>query len=263
MKIPLFSIFFILSVWCSTAFSQTCDRLVITGPPYAPPSSWIENNQLIGASVEFVKNIALAAGVKSVIVQPYDSWDEALKAAQNGQVDILFSAAFSQQRSRYLNFIQPPYAGQFLYAIVEKGKEFPLRKYDDLKGRKGIAGIGETYGNSKFGSFVESQLSIERSPSITQSFDLLLEGKVDYILAYENTANSEIFKRNIGDKLSILSTYPFFAETFIAMSRRSKCAGNFELLLSKQIEIAKTNNLYYSLTSKFRNAFISSHTAPN
>ena len=261
MKILICSIFFTLVVWSSTAISQVCDRLVITGPPSAPPSSWIKDKELIGASVEFVKNVALAAGVKSVIVQPYGSWQQALHAAQTGEVDIVFSVGWSQERSRYLTYIQPQYSGQFLYAIVKKGNEFPLRKYEDLKGRKGVSGQGETYGNSKFGSFVDSHLSLERSPSITHSFNLLLEGKVDYVLAYENNANSEILKNNnFGDKLSILSTYPFFAETYIALSKRSKCSENIVPLLSAQIAIAKKNNLYYALASKYQKIFFNSST---
>lgn len=263
MKKTLCSLIIALSFWCSAAFSQTCDKLVITGPPSGPPSSWVQNGELIGASVDFVRNVALAAGVKTVEVRPYGTWPQALKAAQVGDVDLIFSAAWSQERARYLNFIQPSYAGQFLYVIVRKGHKFPLRKYTDLKGRKGVAGQGETYGDSKFGSFVETELSLERSPSITNSFKLLFEGKVDYILAYANAANSEIFTQNIGDKVEIISTYPFFAETFIALSRRSKCAATLGPLLSKQIEIAKQKNLYHLFSLKYRNTFYNSIASSN
>jgi polar amino acid transport system substrate-binding protein len=255
MKILLYSLFFTMGVWSTNALSQKCDSIVISGPPSGPPSSWIHKGELVGASVEFVRTIALAAGVKSVVVRPYANWSEAVNAAQYGDIDILFSAVWSQERERFLNFIQPPYSGQFLYVITQKGKSFPLRKYEDLKGRKGISGQGEAYGNSKFGAFVDAELSLERSPSITNSIKVLLEGKVDYILAYENAANSEIFRQNIGHMVSVVSTYPFYAESYIALSKRSKCATVLGPLLSKQIEIAKQKNLYHSLTSKYRSLF--------
>jgi polar amino acid transport system substrate-binding protein len=258
MKTSLYSFIFALSVWCTAAVSQTCDKLIITGPPAGPPSSWTQDGKLIGASVDFIRSIAQAAGVKSVVAKPYPTWGEALKAAQTGEVDMIFSVGFSKERARYLNYIQPNYAGQFLYAIVLKGKEFPLTKYDDLKGRTGIAGKGESYGNSKFGVFVDSELSLERSNSITHSFQMLFEGKGDYILAYEYNANSEIFKQNLGDSVTVLETYPYFADTYIAFSLRSKCSDNLTAAISKQIEIAKKNNLYYLLANKYQNIFYES-----
>jgi polar amino acid transport system substrate-binding protein len=254
MKIPLYSFIFSLGIWGSAALSQTCDKLVISGPPVGPPSSWLHNGELIGASVDFVKKVALAAGAKSVVVKPFVSWDEALTASQKGEIDLIFSAAISTERARYLNFIEPPYSGQFVKVITLKGKEFPIRKYDDLKGPIGVAGKGETYGNSIFGAYVKTQLTLERSDSIKQSFELLMAGKVDYILAYENAASSEIFRQNIGEAISIASTYPFFAETYIALSKRSNCAGLISAL-SKQIDIAKKNNLYFSLHNKYQEIY--------
>jgi len=246
-------------IWLNPAVAQVCDRLVITGPPAGPPSSWVSDGKLMGASVDFVREVALAAGVKTVETKVYESWAKALDATQRGEVDLIFSAAWSEERARflnfYLNFIQPGYAGQYLYVIVRKGERFPLRKYADLKGRKGVAGRGEAFGNSKFGVFVESELSLERSPTITRSFELLLDGKVDYILAYANAANSEIFVNNLGEKVEVVTTFPFYAETYIAVSKRSKCAESIGPKLSKEIEVAKQKNLYFLLTNKYRNIF--------
>jgi polar amino acid transport system substrate-binding protein len=254
MKIPLNSFILALSIWCSAVFSQTCDTLIVTGPPAGPPSSWLHNGTLMGASIDFVKTVALAAGAKSVVVKPFDTWAQALRATESGEVDLLLSAAYSKERARYMTFIEPHYSGQFVYVIVLNGKEFPIRQYADLKGRKGMAAKGETYGSSKFGSFVQSELSLERADSVEQAFKTLLAGKVDYIFSYENSANSEIFKLKIGESVSIAKTYPFYAETFMAVSKRSKCS-SLNAELSKQIEIAKKSHLFYSLTEKYQSIF--------
>jgi len=261
MKRLLSCFIFALGIWCSAAISQTCDKLIITGPPEGPPSSWVQNGKLVGAAVDFVKTVALAAGVKEVVVQPFDNWSQALKATMNGDVDLIFSAASSKDRVRYLHFVQPPFSGQFLYVIVLNGKDFPIRKYEDLKGPKGMAGKGETYGNSQFGTFVQSELSLERSDSTGDALKSLLDGKVDFVFAYENAANSEIFQQNIGDKVNIASTYPFYAETYMAISRRSKCS-DLVPVLSKQIEIAKKSNLHYSLMKKYQVIFYESIESP-
>jgi len=255
MKIRFYSFLFVTSLWSSLAIAQVCEKLVITGPPAGPPSSWLDNGKLVGASVDFVREVAIAAGVKTVETKAYDSWAKALDATQRGEVDLIFSAAWSPERARFLNFVQPGYAGQYLYVIVRKGERFPLRKYADLKVRKGVAGRGEAFGNSKFGEYVENELNLERSPTISHSFELLLNGKVDYILAYENAANSEIFINNLGDKVDVVSTYPFYAETYIAISKRSKCAGTLGPRLTKEIEVAKQKNTFFLLTNKYRNIF--------
>jgi polar amino acid transport system substrate-binding protein len=255
MNTRFLSLLFPLILGCSSAIAQVCDKIVITGPPAGPPSSWTADGKLVGASVEFVKSVLVASGVKNVEARAYENWPKALEATQRGEVDLIFSAAWSEERARFLNFVLPAYAGQYLYVIVRKGERFPLRKYADLKGRIGVAGRGEAYGNSKFGVFVANELALERSASITQSFELLLEGKVDYVMAYENAANSEIFKYNLGEKVDVISTYPFYAETYIALSKRSKCAESVRALLTPQLELARQKNLYFLLTNKYRNIF--------
>lgn len=255
MNIRSFALVFMTSLWCSLVTAQVCEKAVITGPPSGPPSSWIYNDKLIGASVDFVKSVLLAAGVKNVEVRSYDSWANALIATQEGEADLIFSAAWSEERARYLNFIKPSFSGQYLLVIVRKGERFPLRKYSDFKGRVGAVGAGEAFGNSQFGEYVKSEPNLVRTPTIAHSFELLLTRKVDYILAYENAANSLIFSNNLGDKVDIVTTYPFFADTFIAVSKRSKCSRFLATALPKEIELANQKNLFYSLTNKYKDVF--------
>jgi polar amino acid transport system substrate-binding protein len=243
-----------LSLWCGAAFSETCKTLVITGPPQSPPSSWVMDQKLVGASVEFVEKIALAAGVKKVEKKVFSSWNEALEATRQGQVDLIFSAAFSAERERFLNFIYPSYAGQNLYVVVRKGESFPLLKYDDLLGRRGAAGVGEAFGQGAFAQFVNKKLTLVRSSSLANSLDLLFKNQVDYILGYENIVNSEIFTKDLIGKVDILLTYPFYADTFIALSKRSKCS-SLASRLSEEIKKADKINLYYQLAKKNMRAF--------
>jgi len=239
--------------------AKVCDTLVITGPPNAPPSSWTVDQKLVGASVDFIEKIALQSGVKKVETKVYDSWSQALNATQLGEVDLIFSAAVTTERKRFLDYVYPSYAGQNLYVIVRKGESFPLLKYQDLIGRNGAAGTGEAFGgDSKFGEFVAKNLTLTRTSSLNQSFEFLFERKVDYILAYENSAESTIFINHLGGKIDIVSTFPFHAESYIAFSKRSKCSSALLPALSKGIANAKIMNLYYDLTAKHRSIFYES-----
>lgn len=258
MNIRSFAFIFMASLWCSLATAQVCEKVVITGPPAGPPSSWLYNDKLIGASVDFVKAVLLEAGVKAVEIKPYISWVDALNATQKGEVDLIFSAALSEERARFLNFIRPSYSGQNILVIVRKGERFPLRKYADFKNRTGAAGAGEAFGNSQFSEYVKREPNILRTPTIAHSFELLLAGKVDYILSYENAANSMIFSNNLGEKVDIVTTYPFYAETYIAVSKRSRCSQFLGTNLPKEIELANRKNLFHSLTNKYRAVYYES-----
>ncbi len=240
--------------------AQVCETLTVTGPPVSPPASWIEDGKLTGASVQYVDMIAKQAGVKNVNFKAYTNWADALDAARIGEVDVIFSAAQSITRARYLNYISPPYATQFLYAIVRKGENFPLLKYRDLIGHKGAAGAQESFGQSTFGLFVDSELSLERAPNVSTLFDWLLSKKVDYILAYENAAYNEIFTRNLTDKLDILSTFPFHTDTYIAFSKRSDCFIGLEQAFSTAITNDRIKkHTYFHLMNKYRDLFNSNH----
>lgn len=249
IRTRFFIFLFGTGLWWGSAFAQDCQTLIITGPPLSPPSSWVMDQKLVGASVEFVEKVALAAGVKNVEKRVFSTWREALDATRLGEVDLIFSAGFSAERERYLNFILPAYAGQYLYVVVRKGESFPLLKYDDLLGRRGAAGIGEAYGSGEFDKFVNKNLALVRSPTISDSFALLFNNKVDYVLGYANAVNSEIFTKNLLGKVDILLTYPFYAETFLALSKRSKCS-SIATALSAEIKKAEKANLYYLLSAK-------------
>lgn len=243
-----------LSLWCGAAFSETCKTLVITGSPSSPPSSWVVDQKLVGASIEFIEKIALTAGVKKVEKKVFNTWQEALDATRLGHVDLVVSAAYSAERERYLNFIHPNYAGQNLYVVVRKGERFPLLQYNDLLGRRGAAGLGEVYGQGAFGQFVNKKLNLVRSATFPDSLDLLFNNKVDYILGYENDVNSTIFTKDLVEKVDIVLTFPFYADTYMALSKRSKC---YSLAANLSAEIKKANkiNLYYQLATKYLGVF--------
>jgi hypothetical protein len=77
---------------------------------------------------------------------------------------------------------------------------------------------------------------------------------VDYVLGYANAVNSEIFTKNLLGKVDIVLTYPFYAETFLALSKRSKCS-SLGATLSAEIKKAEKANLYFLLSAKYMQLF--------
>jgi len=257
-------LFFVIALtfFLRTTWAQTCDSVTISGPPGGAPASWTVDGRLIGAGVELAQKLLKSAGVKQVKVVHYESWAETLDAARAGTVDMIFSAGWSSDRARYLAYVYPAHGYQFLNVIVRTGQQFTINQYEDLMGRKGLAGVGESFGDGAFGAFVESVLNIERSPNIGESFRRLLSGDVDYLFVYENAAYSEIYRRDLGDKVEILSTYPYRADTYFAFSKRSKCASIWKDKVGAEIEKSNRKNEYYLLLKKYRTIFNENQLAP-
>lgn len=234
---------------------QVCDKIIITGPPQSPPGSWVVDGRLKGASVDFFRQMSLEAGIKTVEFKVYDSWLLALEATRRGEVDMIFSAAWSAEREQFLQFVHPPYASQFLYVVVRAGDSFRLNKYEDLIGRKGAAGQGEAYGDSKFGQLVRNKLTLTRTANIGESMKLLVDGSVDFVLGYEYSVFSEVLSRNLAGKVEYVQTYPYETDVYLAFSRRSRCAEALVPKFSELIRNQSKNKTYFNLISKYKNIF--------
>ena len=256
----------ILVIWLGLsngmALAQGCSKLILTGPPGSAPSSWTVDGKLIGAAVEYAEGVSRLSGVKQVEFRAYSNWAETLQAAYTGEVDVIFSANWSEERERYLDFIRPAMASQFVNVVVRRGEAFDIIKLDDLAARRGGAPAGDSYGDGYFGTFVKKSLKLEKAPNTAQAIDLLLEKKVDYIFGYEDAVYSQITSRNLGSTLQVLNTFPSRAENFLAFSKRSKCQSEMRQRFSDQVALANSQHIFRSLMIKYREVFNETLTRP-
>jgi hypothetical protein len=168
----------------------------------------------------------------------------------------------SQQRERYLDYVRPSFGHQFLYVIVRRGEAFDLQKFEDLSGRSGAFSAGETLGDGVFGEFARKELQLQRPTDLSKSLDMLVDNQVDFVLGFENAANSLMFSKNLGAKLQILPTYPIRSEFFIAFSKRSKCGPVMRQRFSEQVVIANNANTFRKLMKHYLEVFNETITRP-
>ena len=252
----------LLSLTSGSGMAQVCSTITVTGPPAAAPSSWASDGKLIGAAVEFVEDLTRAAGIQNIEVRAYPTWRESLAAVFRGEVDAVFSANWSEERERYLNYVRPAMSSQFLYVVVRRGETFKFNKLEDLVGLTGAASAGETYGDGFFGQFVQKNLKLITAPSIDKVIDLLTDQKVDYIFGFENAVYEQMMVRHLGTALQVLNTYPTQSEGFLAFSKRSKCGEAVREKLSEQLIAAHSMRRYSALLGKYREVFNESLTRP-
>ena len=242
--------------------AQGCPSLIISGPPSAAPSSWVAEGKLIGAALEYTQTVARASGVKNIEVRQYATWNDTLQAAYRGDIDVLFSANWSEERERYLNYVRPAMSVQSLHVVVRRGEPFDLLKLEDLEGRAGARAAGETFGDGFFGDFVRQKLELLLVPSIHDMVDQLLDKKIDFFLGWENAVYEQIMVRNLGTRVESLDTYPTRAEGFIAFSKRSKCGEALRERFAENVQSVNSKHLYKNLLKKYREVFNESLTRP-
>ncbi len=174
------AIILVLLVGClwgsSSVFSA--ETFIVSGNPYAPPVVWEEYKQLAGVAPDLVKEIFDELSLPYA-VRVLSDWDRVQEAAKKGEIDLIVSAYQNDERSKYLNF-SVPYLPEQTVIIVEKGKEFNLSSWESLKGKRGVSGIGESYGQ-EFDSFIANNLDVSYY-RLERAIETLNLGKADYLI---------------------------------------------------------------------------------
>ena len=143
--------------------------LVASGHPEWPPIMYRNGNTIDGAGPALVKKILDAVGVPASVTFPYQgTWDEVQAKARAGTVDILVAAYKTTEREGYMVY-SDPYTTDPVAVFVAKGRAFPFAVFADLIGKRGIAMVGDSYGQA-FDDFAAAQLSLQRVATIEEAF---------------------------------------------------------------------------------------------
>jgi ABC-type amino acid transport substrate-binding protein len=235
-----------------------CEKLTFTGPPASPPTSWVLNGKLSGASVELLESLLKKTEIKTIEQKIFPNWGEALDSVYKGEVDIIMYAGWSSERARFLNYIEPAYASEFVQVVVRKGEAFPLLSVNDLASpRKGVTMRGSTYGDGLFGQFVNKEMKPRLVATPREALELLVNGSgdVDFFFAYENGIRTEVFENNFASKVDYLTTFPHHANNYYALSKRSKCYDAVHEIVSTGVIEANENKTYHRLVKTYRTIF--------
>ena len=220
----------------------SAQNFIASGNPYAPPVVWEENKKLAGVAPDLVKEIFTELSLP-YSVRVLSDWERVQEAAQKGEIDLIVSAYRNDARSKYLNF-SVPYLPEQTVIVVEKGREFNFSSWDALKGKKGVSGIGESYGQ-KFDSYSAENLDISYY-RLERAIETLNLGKADYLIIDLYTAL--IYARLLQgeDSITILDP-PVTTENFhLAVTKDSPLNEHLDAInkkLDEKIAAGKINEL--------------------
>lgn len=160
-----------------------CERLVATGNPDYPPYLWRDPQSpqhLIGANADLLTLIGEQLGVKIEIIYT-GPWSRAQDEVRTGRVDLLAGALLSLPRLEYMDYVHPAFFNTPSVVWVNKEKVFPYSGWEDLRERTGGTLLNNSFGQ-QFDSYAQANLNLEEMPSLTQAFQKLLLGRIDYVL---------------------------------------------------------------------------------
>jgi ABC-type amino acid transport substrate-binding protein len=161
-----------------------CDRLVVTGSPDAPPYLWRDPQDpahLMGANADLLKEAAGQMGVKLEFLFA-GKRSQALEEVRIGRMDLLADTPLKSSELESLDFIHPPIAQNEIMVWTRTGRTEPFNSLADLQGHPGA--ISEkTRVTSGFENAIKDHLSLEKQPNLTQAFQKLMLGQVEFVLA--------------------------------------------------------------------------------
>jgi ABC-type amino acid transport substrate-binding protein len=161
-----------------------CERLIVTGSPDAPPYLWRDPQDakhLMGASADLFKQAAQDLGIKVEVLYA-GKRSQALEEVRSGRMDMLVDAPMSLADLDALDYIHPSLIQNEIMVWTRQDQAQPLSTLDDLQGHTGAASerIRPT---QAFDAAIKAHLTLERLPNLTEAFQKLTLGQVDYVLA--------------------------------------------------------------------------------
>ena len=161
-----------------------CERLVVTGSPDAPPYLWQDPQNpkhLIGASADLLQQVAEQLGIKVEMLYA-GKRAQALEEVRSGRMDMLADAPLTVSELETLDYIHPALLENDYLVWTRKDSSLVYNEAQDLHGHPGALSEKSRI-TPGFGKFAEQQLTLVRTPNLTQAFQKLLLGEVEFVLA--------------------------------------------------------------------------------
>lgn len=160
-----------------------CERLIATGSPDAPPYSWRDPQDpkhLMGANVDLLRQIADESGLTVEFLYA-GKRSQAFDEVRTGRMDLLIDAPLSTARLEVLDYVHPPVVRNDILIWTRQAPSVAFASLADLKGHAGAISA-QTRLTPAFEAAV-AQPELVRVPGLTQAFQRLALGEVDYVLA--------------------------------------------------------------------------------
>jgi polar amino acid transport system substrate-binding protein len=238
---------------CSHASTPTSPAarvgIVASGHPEWPPIMFRSGSVIDGAGPALVKKIFADLGVNVEV--PYTgTWDEVQAKARSGEVDMLVAAYKTTEREGYMVY-SDPYTTDPVAIFVARGKSFPFPNWNVLIGRKGVAMVGDSYGQA-FDDFAAANLALTRVVTAAEAYSLIAGGQADYFLYSLYAGDDYLKSAGATAQFESLPTFVNEENFYITISKQSPYV-SYLRLLNQEIAKYKADGTITTLINQYKN----------
>jgi ABC-type amino acid transport substrate-binding protein len=201
-----------------------CERLVVTGSPDAPPYLWQDPQDpkhLIGASADLLQHVAGELGIKVELLYA-GKRSQALDEVRSGRMDLLADTPLTVTELETLDYIHPPLLENDYLVWTRKDSKLVYNNVQDLHGHPGALSEKSRM-TPAFSTFAEQQLTLSRTPNLTQAFQKLLLGEVEFVLAGRYSGMAAAQALSMANDLIAHAEPVDKPGLFLAVSHNSAC----------------------------------------
>ena len=171
----------------AAAQTAPCKALVATGNPEYSPYLWrdpSDDTRLIGANADLMQLLSKEIGLP-IEVKYLGSWARVQEQAKSGRVDLIAGAFFTLPRLDYMDYFYPAFRSTRTVIWTPAKNTFPYKAWSDLKGRKGLTVLNNSFGEA-FDRYAKEFLQIDEVSQLEQAFRMLGVGRAQYIVYEED-----------------------------------------------------------------------------
>lgn len=201
--------------------ASACRTLSVGGADGWEPISYIrENGQHTGLAIDILRDYAKRHDLR-VEVNLDIPWTRAMQMLGSGELDVIAGAYFTAERNQ-IHFYSKPFAQDDIMVFQRRNDQFQVNDLHDLIGYRGARPQGGSYGDY-IDMFAEQRLDMIFSPTGNRIFDVLLNGRVDYVMLGRFDGLTNIYRDSLSDKITAIEPPIDSNDVHFLFSRKSPC----------------------------------------
>lgn len=209
-------------VGCANSWPKQHDEsqkqvVLVSGHPDWKPIMYKSGQSIAGIGVEVTKSVFNDIGF-DVSAKYMGTWDVVQEKAKQWSIDIIVALYKTKEREQYLEY-SIAYTQDPIVLFFSGGTSFVYTGKENLLGKKGVATIGDSYGQEIDDYIVSAKLNMTRAATPEAAFKMLKNGKADYFIYSLYAGKKVIEQKSLKgiQESSVVSSQPFY----IGISKKS------------------------------------------
>lgn len=200
-----------------------------------------ENSSLTGIDIEIIQLLEKELDLNIKIVQK--PWARCLKSMESGSVDMMIGLAYTEDRAKYIEYIDLAYY-RVKPAFFQLKNKTKISNYKDLSNKK----IGYVNGSSYFKEF-DNDLTLEKValPQEKMLITMLLRNSIDLFIGSDIQVKYELNKKKLSNRIIETAYSPDHQiDLYIGISKKSDLIDKKDIIeeaISKIINDGKVDEI--------------------